>query len=1454
MEEYFCERHFWSVVVLDEAHRIKGQFTGTRQVLDNIQCASRVLLTGTPLQNNLGELFELLRFLWPDVFALESEEFLSAVQFPVNLFNGMGKSDPNSASVEGLMSESAVNMSAVEKVRSILSVVMLRRRKEEAISLPPKVTHDVWLPLTPCQAKWYRALLDLQHQHMSRGTRALYKLLLRLRLVCGHPRCMITNEAAHETFFKECTTLDHKALTKLIEAEMSTEVIAQSGKLSFLDKLLGHLHAQNMGFSTEWRKAFEERARRGPLAKTAKRTASQWLKGLDDTTLFLDEMRPWKKASEQSEKETDEGCDGELDTPKPHKVLIFSQFRSSLDILEEFCNFRGWRSLRLDGNTSRVLRELDMRDFNCQDEDYFVYLIGTRAGGLGVNLASANHVVLFDQDWNPHVDHQAIDRAHRIGQYRKVTIYKLVQEWGVEEQLLHRQEQKLKMENLMIHAESTSEQCGGDDENNGAVKERLSANEVIMLIRHGEETLKHFAGENFGDKRLKDLLVRPRQPLMTKDQLQLNQESRAVPEHLQGSVIEDDGDGEATVIGGENGNANSHQALKPPLLSLPAPTGTTQETLKPGEIRSASGRIIRLVQQFPDRPPEPKRPRQPKEHLRHFQICFVCDPGLSTKGTSKQDAQICEPCDLLCDACPKAFHSKCLVGNGTMAGKYQSKNRWICGWHFCATCRRSSSACGGMLIQCLKCPSALCYDCFPPNFRRVYPPQKFWADLASKGYKSCPQKMAFFACNACRALEEQQRRMQMRREDLEAQQDEKKRAALEEKRSFQDRQKHKENEEARRRMRQVMLEHERKGLQDGLDAAKAEVAKALESLWPPNFRRRWREHLEAQRMLPRAKFLDKNSTVKACLSCGFPGHRQQECMLTPEKTISKKEQAAANAPEADDGGAEEKDADKEAEGPKKISISYIRVCSNCRRNGHGRLQCPNLSAEQRSEYEKRISDLQRVAAALSEIKPPEEPFDHSFSGASASDAEFCLQMYSSVQDAVHLKVRDVLWKCNLEELIADPPALLQPGPKPKAKGNPMPALLTSGDPLSPHPNAGTYIKVLRGQRSGTDAALPGRAAPQAPARGRGAGRGALARGRGTLRPRAGGFSAAMKVRMRSHLPSAREKLSQHPTGLTDSGIAHCRNLILDGPLAGWLAHGCSGKNNRHVRLKPAGEDDFCKYEEAVRGASKKRLNALEMAKETVLRIMQDPDGQMLCRPGRSSQNGSGEAEAAANGRPKGRAKAVQHHAQSESSGGASASSAPPEASGAWSGPHWHEGKPFWHNSRTGQSSWEAPPDSSSKQAAAATPATQPLAERAQPAAKANARKRKSEALSEWTGPFLHEGSPYWHNKRTGESSWTLPPDEERQAAAGSSLTISDSPPAGSAQARAKEGAGETSLKRMKEKQKPPTTSSGAQLPNYVETVSSRGRVVKMRTTYLPEAKQAEMLKKVKQEAKDKARV
>jgi ATP-dependent DNA helicase len=133
-----------------------------------------------------------------------------------------------------------------------------------------------------------------------------------------------------------------------------------------------------------------------------------------------------------------------------HKVLIFSQFTTQLDILEDYCReLRGWNVCRIDGSVAQDSRREQIRDFN-EDPDYKIFLLSTRAGGQGINLASADTVILFDSDFNPQQDLQAQDRCHRIGQKRPVIVYRLATKDTVEESLLNSADAKRRLEKLVI--------------------------------------------------------------------------------------------------------------------------------------------------------------------------------------------------------------------------------------------------------------------------------------------------------------------------------------------------------------------------------------------------------------------------------------------------------------------------------------------------------------------------------------------------------------------------------------------------------------------------------------------------------------------------------------------------------------------------------------------------------------------------------------------------------------------------------------------------------------------------------------------------------------------------------------------------------------------------------------------------------------------------------------------
>jgi ATP-dependent DNA helicase len=134
-----------------------------------------------------------------------------------------------------------------------------------------------------------------------------------------------------------------------------------------------------------------------------------------------------------------------------HKVLIFSQFKTQLDLLDTYCqDLRGWPTCRIDGTVAQTDRQQQILDFNDPESELNIFLLSTRAGGQGINLAAADTVLLFDSDWNPQQDLQAQDRAHRIGQTRPVIVYRFATKGTVEEMLLEKADSKRRLEKLVI--------------------------------------------------------------------------------------------------------------------------------------------------------------------------------------------------------------------------------------------------------------------------------------------------------------------------------------------------------------------------------------------------------------------------------------------------------------------------------------------------------------------------------------------------------------------------------------------------------------------------------------------------------------------------------------------------------------------------------------------------------------------------------------------------------------------------------------------------------------------------------------------------------------------------------------------------------------------------------------------------------------------------------------------
>ncbi|KAJ8272581.1 hypothetical protein GJAV_G00090900 [Gymnothorax javanicus] len=371
----------WRCVIIDEAHRLKNRNCKLLDSLKMLDLEHKVLLTGTPLQNTVEELFSLLHFLEPAQFPSETE-FLREF--------GDLKTEEQ-----------------VQKLQSILKPMMLRRLKEDVEkNLAPKQETIIEVELTDVQKKYYRAILERNFSFLSLGATQnsnvpnLLNTMMELRKCCNHPY-LITG--AEEKIVAELREVyDPLAPDFHLQA-----LVRSAGKLVLLDKLLPRLKAGG------------------------------------------------------------------------HKVLIFSQMVRCLDILEDYLIHKRYLYERIDGRVRGNLRQAAIDRFSKPDSDRFVFLLCTRAGGLGINLTAADTCVIFDSDWNPQNDLQAQARCHRIGQSKAVKVYRLITRNSYEREMLDKASLKLGLDRAVLQSMS------GNKESNINGIQQFSKKEIEDLLRKG---------------------------------------------------------------------------------------------------------------------------------------------------------------------------------------------------------------------------------------------------------------------------------------------------------------------------------------------------------------------------------------------------------------------------------------------------------------------------------------------------------------------------------------------------------------------------------------------------------------------------------------------------------------------------------------------------------------------------------------------------------------------------------------------------------------------------------------------------------------------------------------------------------------------------------------------------------------------------------------------------------
>ncbi|KAI8614583.1 P-loop containing nucleoside triphosphate hydrolase protein [Chytriomyces sp. MP71] len=396
----------FAVLVCDEGHRLKNDESRTfRQLMNNITVQHKVVLSGTPLQNNMREMFNLLNFLDPEQYS-----------DPKDLASKFG--------IENIKSDDTI----IPKIHKFLRPLFLRRTKKEVLTfLPPKAEILVPCPLTPVQRELYKAVLaknfDLLRsigvQSGQTETKAvpLKNILMELRKICNHPYLGSSNLEPPDTS----------------AADLHKLMVDASGKFSLLQPMLRKLHTRG------------------------------------------------------------------------HRVLIFSQFKIVLDIVEDFLNGENYEYLRIDGETPTSQRHSMINSFNSPDSKHFVFLLTTRTGGTGINLTSADTVIIYDSDWNPHQDIQAVARVHRIGQTKPVLIYKLFTRDTVEcehaASIIERSTSKLVLDKIVV---------GALDEENVDTKQLSSILKVGARKLFDESTDQESSALKFDDAAVERLIDRDR--------------------------------------------------------------------------------------------------------------------------------------------------------------------------------------------------------------------------------------------------------------------------------------------------------------------------------------------------------------------------------------------------------------------------------------------------------------------------------------------------------------------------------------------------------------------------------------------------------------------------------------------------------------------------------------------------------------------------------------------------------------------------------------------------------------------------------------------------------------------------------------------------------------------------------------------------------------------------------
>ena len=699
-QSMLAARFHFRYLVLDEAQRVKNDTSLVSQAVRRVRTTAALLLTGTPLQNNLHELRALVSVLFQDVLEAAGAEKMDA--------------DSNAAFGDD---------TAVAAARSLLQPLMLRRTKANVLQkiLPPKTETVVRIPLSEEQRGLYKTLLE--------GEQGLFGKLA----------------ASNATSEKEA--LDNGRCI----AEQS-ELAAVAGDATAANAGGGGGNQQFTKLSNllmQLRKVcchpflFGEDAAREAIAAHGGNRAEALVAASGKLTA-LDEMLPRLRA------------DG-------HKVLIFSQFTMMLDMLEEFCDARGFAHLRLDGSTSLARRRYETALFNKPDGRHFVYLCSTRAGGLGINLQSADTVILADPDWNPTYDQQAQDRAHRLGQKRPVTVIRMCHASSVEEGILAVAARKASLAAAVLAGLEAGADVAALDAANAAAGADPAAAAKLSFTELREIIL---AGAGAGEAASTPAFAKKTRGGRSGGGDSKTQEDAqeagalALKRAAEGSGKKGHYNWEGVDYTKKKAEADKREIADVWVESVGQKRReriATVEYVDAGAglgMQAVSRISIREAREAEDRERraaaarEAARLKSADRASRHETFC--CECGGDEKGCLKPPPPFLAPEvaaeRLRCRNCPRVMSLGCarLVTRPRMG--------WQCPQHHCKSCNRTASEAGGLMFRCVGCPTAFCAEC---NGETPFEAVEANAEWEALGFY-LPKSFEYVRCGNCLAKGEEE--------------------------------------------------------------------------------------------------------------------------------------------------------------------------------------------------------------------------------------------------------------------------------------------------------------------------------------------------------------------------------------------------------------------------------------------------------------------------------------------------------------------------------------------------------------------------------------------------------------------------------------------------------------------------------------------------------------------------